>query len=104
MRRSFVLALFSTALPPIGSSGDEHGPGGAQSAFARRFVLVAPPPMGHRPPPPGRNGAISGLRSLRHGPLRATFVLTFTIGLVAASGVAMGHHSVTMFDRNTQFN
>jgi hypothetical protein len=32
--------------------------------------------------------------------LRATFaVLTFAIGFVAASGVAIGHHSVTMFDR-----
>jgi hypothetical protein len=100
MRRSFVLALLSMGLTPTGRAGDEHGRGGIQSAFARRFVLVAPPRGRHRPPPPGRSGALSGLRSLRFGPLRATCaVLTFAVGLVAASGVAMGHHSVTMFDR-----
>jgi len=100
MRRSFFLALFSRALTPIGSSGDEDGRGGIPSAFASRFVLVAPPPTRHRPPPPGRNRALSGLRSLRSGLSRATFAaLTFAIGLVGASGVAVGHHSVTMFDR-----
>jgi hypothetical protein len=100
MHRRFVLALFSMVLAPIGSAGDERGRGGIQSAFARRFVLVAPPRARHRPPPPGRSSALGGLRLRGLGRLRATFaVLTFAIGLVAASGVAMGHHSVTMFDR-----
>jgi Family of unknown function (DUF6152) len=91
MSRSFVLALFS-------SGDDAHGRGGIQSEPARRFLPGAP--ARHRPPPAGRNGARSGLRSLRHGLLRATFaVLTFAIGCVAAGSVAMAHHSVTMFDR-----
>jgi hypothetical protein len=72
--------------------------GGA--AFNRNPPLLPGAPPRHRPPPAGRNGAKSGFRSLRHGLLRATFaVLTFAIGFVAASSVAIGHHSVTMFDR-----
>lgn len=99
MRRSFVLALFSKRLTPIGSSGDEHGRRGIPSD-ARRFVAAAPPATRHRPPPPGRNRALNGFRSLTHDPLRAMFaVLGIAIGLVDSSSVAMGHHSVTMFDR-----
>jgi hypothetical protein len=80
------------------SGDDAHGRGGIQSEPARRFLPGAP--ARHRPPPAGRNGARSGLRSLRHGLLRASFaVLTFAIGCVAAGSVAMAHHSVTMFDR-----
>jgi hypothetical protein len=99
-----VPALFSIGLTPIGS-GDRHlRPAWATRqpiGLARRFL----PGTGHRPPAVGRNRALSGLRSLRHAPLRATFVVsTFAIKVITAAGVAMGHHSVTMLIGNTQFN
>ena len=63
--------------------------------LARRFL----PGTGHRRRAWAET-ALSGSRSLRHDPLRATFaVLTFAIGLITAGGVAMAHHSLTTFDR-----
>ncbi len=45
-------------------------------------------------------GACANSRSLRHRRLRGTLaVLMFGIGLLAAIGVAVAHHSLAMFDR-----
>ncbi len=94
-----MLALFSSGLVPVA--------GGQRRIWATWHPIGLATPFlpgahaaRHRPPPPGRNGALGGSRSIRYRRLRATFaVLTFGIGLVAASSAAVGHHSVTMFDR-----
>jgi Family of unknown function (DUF6152) len=99
MHRSFVLALFSVGLMLIG--------GGPRRTRATRHAIGLAtrfPPRAcaarHRPQPPGRNGALGSSRSVRHCRLRAAFaVLMFGTGLVAASSVAQGHHSLAMFDR-----
>jgi hypothetical protein len=86
MQRSFFLALFSTGC-----------------ATCRRGWLTAPvrpagPATGRRPPA-GRTDP-PGSRSVRRRPLIVAFAaLIFGIGLVAMSDVAVGHHSVAMFDR-----
>ncbi len=93
-----MLALFSIGLVPVA--------GGQRRTWAtwRPIGLATPFPPGahaarHRPPP-GRNGALGGSRSIRHSRLRATFVVLMSaIGLVVASSAAVAHHSVTMFDR-----
>lgn len=99
MHRSVVLALCSVGLMPIG--------GGQRRAWAPRHPigLATPSPSGassarHRLPAPGQNGALRSSRSVTHRRLRAAFAVSvFGIGLVAASGVAVAHHSLAMFDR-----
>jgi hypothetical protein len=99
MHRSSFPAPFSMGLGPI-CSGEERAWAASQVARLVTPFLPGVPAARHRPPPPGRNGALGSSPSVRHRPLRATFaLLMFGIGLVAASSVAEGHHSLAMFDR-----
>ncbi len=99
MHRSSFLALFSMGLMPIG------GAQGRARATWHPIRIVTPflpgPPVARpRPPRRGRNDPFASSRSARPGRLRATFAaLIFGIGLVATSDVAVGHHSIVMFDR-----
>jgi hypothetical protein len=98
MHRSPFLALFSMGLMPTGRA---EGKARTPPHLTR---LITPfrsaEPATRRRPPAGRNDPPSRSRSVRHRPLIATFAaLIFGIGLVAMSDVAVGHHSVAMFDR-----
>jgi hypothetical protein len=98
MNRSSFLALFSMALMQIGGAQ-----GRARTAL-QPIGLITPCPPGapaarDRWSPPRRNDPLGGSRSVRHGPLGATFAAFVGIGLAATGGAAVGHHSVAMFDR-----
>jgi hypothetical protein len=97
MHRSPFLALFSMGLMPAGSAE------GAARTTPHPIRLITPFRSAEpvtRWPPPGRGDPPGRSRSATHRPLIATFAaLIFGIGLVAMSDVAVGHHSVVMFDR-----
>jgi hypothetical protein len=99
MHRSSFLALFSMGSMPVGSG---HG---RAWATPHATGLATPLPPGahaarHGPRPRRRDDPLRSSRPVRHRPLRATFaVLMSGIGFVAASGMAVGHHSLAMFDR-----
>jgi Family of unknown function (DUF6152) len=99
MLRSPSLLLFSMRLVPTRSAR-----GWACFAFWQIANVASfrsgVPAAGHRQPPPRRNDRVNNSRSARNRPLKATFVVAIAgIGLVATSAVAVGHHSVAMFDR-----
>ncbi len=99
MHRSPFLALFSMGLMPTGSAQGQAWTPRHPIRLITPFPSWAPAAR-HRGPPPRRNDPPGCSRSVRHRPLRATFAaLIFGIGLVATSDVAVGHHSVVMFDR-----
>jgi uncharacterized protein DUF6152 len=98
MHRSPVLALFSMGLMPTGSAE------GKARTVPHAVGLMTPfrsaEPAMRRRPPAGRNDPPGRFRSVGHRPLVAAFAaLIFGIGLVATRDVAVGHHSVAMFDR-----
>ena len=100
MRRSCFLALFSIGLMPTGGGQRRTWATRHPIGLAAPFLLLPGAASARHRPPPGQNGAFGSSRSVRHRRLRATFaVLMFGIGLVAASSVAVGHHSLAMFDR-----
>jgi hypothetical protein len=99
MHRSFVLALFSVGLMPIGGGRRRTRLLRHPMELATRFLPSASSAR-HRPPTPGQNGAPGSSRSAMDRLLRATFaVLTFGIGLAGVSSPVAGHHSLAMFDR-----
>lgn len=99
MHRSLVLALFSVGLMPIGDGQRRIRAMRQPTGLATPFLPGAPSAR-RRPLPPGHKRLLGNSRSVADRRLRATLaVLTFGIGLVGASSVAVGHHSLAMFDR-----
>ena len=98
MRRSPFLALFPMGLMPTGSAQGQASTPRHPNRQITPFRSGAPAAR-HRRPPPRRNDPPGSSRSVRHRPPKATFAaLIFGIGLVATSDMAVGHHSVAMFD------
>ena len=98
MHRSRFLALFSMGWMPTGRAQRRARTTPDPIRLIAQFPLGGPAEC-HRWPPPRRIDPVRRFRSVRR-PLGATFAaLIFGMGLIVTSDVAVGHHSVVMFDR-----